>query len=61
MKSKRGAVKRFKLSATGKIKRAHSMKSHILTKKTRSRKRSLRKSTLVSPAENKNVRQMLLG
>jgi large subunit ribosomal protein L35 len=61
LKSKRGAVKRFKLSATGKIKRAHSMKRHILTKKKRSRKRSLRKTTLISSAERGNVRQMLLG
>jgi large subunit ribosomal protein L35 len=60
LKSKRGAAKRFKLTATGKIKRAQSMKRHILTKKTRSRKRGLRKSTVVSSADRQNVRQMLL-
>lgn len=60
-KSKRGAVKRFKLTATGKVKRGHSMKRHILTKKKSGRKRGLRKSTLVSKAETPSVRAMLLG
>ena len=44
-------MKRFKLTATGKVKRGHSMKRHILTKKAAGRKRGLRKSTLVSEAE----------
>ena len=48
LKSKRGAVKRFKLTATGKVKRGHAFKRHILTKKNAGRKRGLRKSTLVS-------------
>ncbi len=61
LKSKRGAVKRFKLTATGKVKRAHAMKRHILTKKATGRKRGLRKSTLVSKAETPSVRRMLLG
>ena len=61
LKSKRGARKRFKLTATGKIKRGHAMKRHILTKKTTGRKRGLRKSTLVSDAETPSVRRMLLG
>jgi large subunit ribosomal protein L35 len=61
LKSKRGAKKRFKLTASGKIKRGHSMKRHILTKKTTGRKRGLRKSTLVSDADHANVRRMLLG
>jgi large subunit ribosomal protein L35 len=61
LKSKRGAVKRFKLTATGKIKRGHAMKRHILTKKATGRKRGLRKSTLVSKAETPSVRRMLLG
>jgi len=58
-KSKRGAVKRFKLTATGKVKRGQSMKRHILTKKSQGRKRSLRKSTLVSAAETPSVRKMI--
>jgi large subunit ribosomal protein L35 len=61
MKSKRAAVKRFKLTATGKVKRGHSMKRHILTKKAQGRKRGLRKATLVSDAEAGQVRRMLLG
>ena len=61
LKSKRGAVKRFTLTATGKVKRGHAMKRHILTKKATGRKRSLRKSTLVSKAETPSVRRMLLG
>ena len=61
LKSKRAAAKRFKLTATGKIKRGQSMKRHILTKKTTTRKRGLRKGTLVSDADAANVRKMLLG
>ncbi len=61
LKSKRGAVKRFKLTASGKVKRFHAMKRHILSKKATGRKRGLRKSTLVSKAETPSVRRMLLG
>ncbi len=61
LKSKRGAVKRFKLTASGKIKRHKSMKRHILTKKAPGRKRGLRKSTLVSDSETAQVRLMLLA
>jgi len=61
LKSKRSAVKRFKLTAKGKVKRQHSMKQHILTKKASGRKRRLRKATLVSAAEAASVRRMLLG
>jgi large subunit ribosomal protein L35 len=61
LKSKRGAVKRFKLTASGKEKRGHAFKRHILTKKNAGRKRGLRKSTLVSAAETPSVRRMLLG
>jgi large subunit ribosomal protein L35 len=58
-KTKRAAAKRFKLTATGKVKRGHSMKRHILTKKNAGRKRGLRKSTLVDDADAANVRRML--
>jgi len=61
LKTKRGAVKRFKLTANGKVKRGQSMKRHILTKKTTSRKRRLRSSTLVSDVETPSVRRMLLA
>lgn len=61
LKSRRAAKKRFKLTASGKVKRAHSMKRHILTKKAAGRKRGLRKATLVSDAETPSVRRMLLA
>jgi large subunit ribosomal protein L35 len=61
LKSNRGARKRFKLSARGKIRRAQSMKRHILTKKAQGRKRRLRGLTLVSAADRANVRRMLLA
>jgi large subunit ribosomal protein L35 len=59
LKSKRGAKKRFKLTATGKVKRGQSMKRHILTKKAKGRKRGLKKSVLVSDADTPNVRAMI--
>jgi len=58
-KTHKGAAKRFKLTATGKIKRGHSMHSHILTKKSMGRKRKLRKSTLVSSASAPMIRKMI--
>jgi large subunit ribosomal protein L35 len=61
LKTNRAAAKRFKMTATGKIKRGHSMKRHILTKKATGRKRKLRKATLVSPADAPNIRRMLLA
>ncbi len=59
VKTKSGAKKRFKLTGTGKIKRKHAFKSHILTKKTTKQKRSLTHATLVSDADLKNVKAML--
>ena len=59
MKTNRGAAKRFKKTATGKIKRKKAFKAHILTKKSTGRKRKLRKSTLVSKADRKRVGRML--
>ena len=47
MKTKSSAKKRFKLTGTGKIKRKHAFKSHILTKKSKKRKLKLTHSTLV--------------
>ncbi len=58
-KSHRGAKKRFKLTSSGKIKRGHSMKNHILTSKTTKRKRHLRKSTLVSKSMEKTIKRMI--
>jgi large subunit ribosomal protein L35 len=59
MKSKSGAKKRFTLTGTGKVKRKHAYKSHILTKKSTKRKRNLTYSTLVNKADEANVKEML--
>lgn len=59
LKSKRGAVKRFKLTANGRVKRVKAYKSHILTKKTRKRKRKLRRSTLVHKTDEKRIKRMI--
>ncbi len=59
MKTRRAAAKRFKRTASGKIKRSHSLKGHILTKKSPKRKRQLRKPTLVSKADYKRVDQLI--
>jgi large subunit ribosomal protein L35 len=60
LKTRRAAVKRFKVTASGKVKRGMSMKRHILTKKAQGRKRNLRGTTLVSDAETPIIRRMLL-
>ncbi len=59
MKTKSGAKKRFKLTGSGKIKRKHAYKSHILTKKSTKRKRNLTYFTTVDKADEKNIRRML--
>ncbi len=59
IRSKRGAQKRFKLTSSKKVKRHKSHASHILTKKTRKRKRNLRKSDLVSCNEERRVKRMI--
>ena len=59
MKSHRGARKRFRLTATGKVKRNKAYKSHLLTKKSAKRKRGLRKATLLTSADLKRIKQVL--
>ena len=59
MKTHRGAAKRFKVTATGKIMHARMNKSHILTKKSPKRKRQLAKLTTISKADNKKIKQLL--
>jgi len=59
MKTKGSAKKRFKLTASGKIKREKAYKSHILTKKNRKTKRNLRQSTLVAEADMPRIKKML--
>jgi len=59
MKTNPGAKKRFSLTGTGKIKRKHAFKSHILTKKATKRKRNLAYFGQVSKADEKNVKLLL--
>ena len=59
MKTNSGAKKRFALSGSGKIKRKHAFKSHILTKKTKKAKRNLTHTGLVASVDEKNVLKML--
>ncbi|MGV6845374.1 MAG: 50S ribosomal protein L35 [Lutibacter sp.] len=59
MKTKSSAKKRFKLTGSGKIKRKHAFKSHILTKKSKKRKLQLTHSGLVHEADRKSILQQL--
>ena len=59
VKTKSGAKKRFSLTGTGKVKRKHAFKSHILTKKTTKQKRNLTHTGLVSDADMNRVKAML--
>ncbi|MBN1820953.1 MAG: 50S ribosomal protein L35 [Prolixibacteraceae bacterium] len=59
MKTNSGAKKRFRLTGTGKIKRKHAYKSHILTKKSTKRKRNLGKWTVIDKTNESNVKLML--
>lgn len=59
VKVKAGAKKRFKLTGSGKIKRKHAFKSHILTKKETKQKRNLTKMALVHKSDVPNVKDML--
>jgi large subunit ribosomal protein L35 len=59
LKTRKSAAKRVQKTAKGKLRRQKAYHSHILTKKTRARKRSLRKKVLVEGAEKKRLKQML--
>ncbi len=59
MKTKKSASKRFRFTATGKVKRSKAYKSHILTKKPTKRKRHLRGTTTASSRDVAHVRAML--
>jgi len=59
LKTHKGAAKRFRLTASGKIKRGHSHARHILTKKTNKRKRLLDIDALVADGDQKRVERML--
>ncbi len=58
-KSNSGAKKRFVRTASGRLKRAHAFKSHILTKKSRKRKRELGKKTLVDKSDEPRMNRLL--
>ena len=59
MKTNSGAKKRFALTGTGKIKRKHAYKSHILTKKTKKQKRNLTKMSLVHKSDLNSIKTLL--
>ena len=58
-KTKSAAKKRFRVTGTGRIKRKHAFKSHILTKKSKKRKLALTHDTIVDKADVNNVKRML--
>jgi large subunit ribosomal protein L35 len=60
MKTKASAKKRFTFTGTGKIKRRHAYKSHILTKKSKKRKRNLGYFAIVDKTDESNVKDMLV-
>lgn len=59
LKTKRAAAKRFKITKKGKVKKKQAYTSHILTKKSRKRKRKLRKPSRLNPVEERLVKKML--
>lgn len=59
MKSNKGAAKRFKRTGSGKIRRNSAFTSHILTTKTTKRKRNLRKSSIMAPADAKRIKVLI--
>ena len=59
LKTHSGAKKRFNLTKSGKVKRAHAFKSHILTKKSQKRKRNLRQATITDATNVKNMKKVL--
>ena len=59
IKTHRGAAKRFSLTKSGKVKRGHAYKSHILTKKSTKRKRGLRKIAYASSANEATIKRLI--
>ncbi|MCL4141809.1 UNVERIFIED_CONTAM: hypothetical protein GTU68_041277 [Idotea baltica] len=59
MKTNSGASKRFKRTASGKLKRKHAFKNHILTKKSKKRKLRLRHFSVVHKADEKRIDQLV--
>ena len=61
MKTNRSAAKRFKITGSGKINRSRANKRHLLTSKSRGRKRRLGSAALVSKADAKRIKKLLSG
>jgi large subunit ribosomal protein L35 len=61
MKTNKSVAKRFKVTGSGKVKRRHAFKSHILTKKSPKRKRHLRKPDICASGDAKRIKRMLVG
>lgn len=59
LKTNRSAAKRFRLTASGKIKRGHAFVRHILSKKSPKRKRNLRGTTLVAKVDSPHIKRLL--
>jgi large subunit ribosomal protein L35 len=59
LKTHKGAAKRFKKTGTGKIKRRHAFARHILTSKSRTRKRRLGHSSIADPANSPEIHRMI--
>ena len=59
VKTRSAAKKRFKLTGTGKVKRSKAFANHILTKKSKKRKRNFRKSALVHSTQVKKIKAMI--
>jgi len=59
MKSRSGAKKRLKLTATGRLQRKKAFRSHILTKKSKKRKRNLRKTAMIAPADERRMKTLI--
>lgn len=59
IKTHSGAKKRFKLTKSGKVKRAHANKSHILNKKSTKRKRGLRQGTIADVTNTAAIKKMI--
>ena len=59
IKTNRGAAKRFKKTSSGKIRKNSAFTSHILTTKTTKRKRNLRKSSIMAPADAKRIKVLI--
>jgi len=59
IRTNRSAHKRFRITGSGRVRRNKAYKSHILTKKTKKRKRNLRHATLIDPSNEKQVKRLI--